>query len=509
MVRRMSIKKQFKYKSVKLCICLKLDQVDAEWRSRHSINIQMNDKMYWFRWFPEYMKLSDIRERFKYTAYKEVKADLKDLTDEEILEFYKGHGDWSSTSSHVKGKDENEMVVDNIDKEEISDKVKYSEDDMRRIVEKAIDDQVKEKELIREELLKFKYTDDDVRKIVVKETDDLIKEQELIKEKLTRFKYTEADLEKRVAKAVKSRDSRLKYTEEEAEEKVKKAVDHLIRKREWTQDFVDYGKYKYTKKDVDDMLALYKYTEKDLELMVAQKLEERINEQREKDKEIISKFKYTEEDVNELVAKAIEDQIKEKNLFKENVMKTAREIAGMMGLKLDDIDFSISSVNKDRQTEVLFQEIQKANAKQTIKGDISKSGDKLRKLSDVNNHVINEMTNKGTKDRSEITGKDNHSREVSVSQEDLEIYNKVNEACSSRLPPEIKKEVVVDEKVGQKRNNKDELNRGMVSSDNTDDDSGSETKDLKINDKKQVIQGGKGKKGGKGGKSKKKSKKGW
>uniref|UniRef100_U9U9P7 Uncharacterized protein n=1 Tax=Rhizophagus irregularis (strain DAOM 181602 / DAOM 197198 / MUCL 43194) TaxID=747089 RepID=U9U9P7_RHIID len=311
------------------------------------------------------------------------------------------------------------MVVDNIDKEEISDKVKYLEDDMRRIVEKAIDDQVKEKELIREELLKFKYTDDDVRKIVVKETDDLIKEQELIKEKLSRFKYTEADLEKRVAKAVNSRDSRIKYTEKEAEEK-----------------------YKYTEKDVDDMLALYKYTEKDLELMVAQKLEERINEQREKDKEIISKFKYTEEDVNELVAKAIEDQIKEKNLFKENVIKTAREIAGM-------------------------------------------------------------------KDRSEITGKDNHSREVSVSQEDLEIYNKVNEACSSRLPPEIKKEVVVDEKVGQKRNNKDELNRGMVSSDNTDDDSGSETKDLKINDKKQGIQGGKGKKGGKGGKSKKKSKKGW
>ncbi|CAB5298316.1 unnamed protein product [Rhizophagus irregularis] len=381
----------------------------------------------------------------------------------------------------MKGKDENEMVVDNIDKEEISDKVKYSEDDMRRIVEKAIDDQVKEKELIREELLKFKYMDDDVRKIVVKETDDLIKEQELIKEKLSRFKYTEADLEKRVAKAVKSRDSRLKYTEEEAEEKVKNAVDHLIRKREWTQDFVDYGKYKYMEKDVDDMLALYKYMEKDLELMAAQKLEERINEQREKDKEIISKFKYTEEDVNELVAKAIEDQIKEKNLFKENVMKTAREIA----------------------------EIQKANAKQTIKGDISKSGDKLRKLSDVNNHAINEMTNKGTKDRSEITGKDNHSREVSVSQEDLEIYNKVNEACSSHLPSEIKKEVVVDEKVGQKRNNKDELNRGMVSSDNTDDDSGLETKDLKINDKKQVIQGGKSKKCGKGGKSKKKSKKGW
>ncbi|PKB96402.1 hypothetical protein RhiirA5_471372, partial [Rhizophagus irregularis] len=476
MVRRMSIKKQFKYKSVKLCICLKLDQVDAEWRSRHSINIQMNDKMYWFRWFPEYMKLSDIRERFKYTAYKEVKADLKNLTDEEILEFYKGHGDWfygkiifikgkkfiyvyfanenkleqavteslgqgiqeawifpqkkknfdyfissgSGMSSHVKGRDENEMVVNNIDKEEISDKVKYSEDDMRRIVEKAIDDQVKEKELIREELLKFKYTDDDVRKIVVKETDDLIKEQELIKEKLARFKYTEEDLEKRVAKAVKSRDSRLKYMEEEAEEKVKKAVDHLIRKREWTQDFVDYGKYKYTEKDVDDMMALYKYTEKDLESIVAQKLEEQINEQREKDKEIISKFKYTDEDVNELVAKAIEDQIKEKNLFKENVMKTAREIASMMGLKLDDIDFSVSSVNKDRQTEVLFQEIQKANAKRMTKDDFSKLDDKLREPVDANCHVTNEGmegTYKGLNQK-EIAG------EVPVSAEEIEIYNK-------------------------------------------------------------------------------------
>jgi hypothetical protein len=49
-----------------------------------------------------------------------------------------------------------------------------------------------------------------------------------------------------------------------------------------------------------------------------------------------------------------------------------------MGLKLDDIDFSVSSVNKDRQTEVLFQEIQKANAKRTTKDDFSKSDDKLR-----------------------------------------------------------------------------------------------------------------------------------
>ncbi|CAB5378570.1 unnamed protein product [Rhizophagus irregularis] len=370
-------------------------------------------------------------------------------------------------SSHVKGRDENEMVVNNIDKEEISDKVKYSEDDMRRIVEKAIDDQVKEKELIREELLKFKYTDDDVRKIVVKETDDLIKEQELIKEKLARFKYTEEDLEKRVAKAVKSRDSRLKYTEEEAEEKVKKAVDHLIRKREWTQDFVDYGKYKYTEKDVDDMMALYKYTEKDLESIVAQKLEEQINEQREKDNEIISKFKYTDEDVNELVAKAIEDQIKEKNLFKENVMKTAREIASMMGLKLDDIDFSVSSVNKDRQTEVLFQEIQKANAKRMTKDDFSKLDDKLREPVDANCHVTNEGmegTYKGLNQK-EIAG------EVPVSAEEIEIYT-----------------------------------RGTISSEDSEDSNESENGETILEVKKQVMGGGKSKKGSKSRKSKKKSK---
>ncbi|RGB39447.1 hypothetical protein C1646_811952 [Rhizophagus diaphanus] len=427
MVRRMSIKKQFKCK-----------------------------------WFPEYMKLSDIRERFKYTAYKEVKADLKDLTDEKILEFYKGHGDWFyGKIFFIKGKkfiyvysaNENkleqavtESLGQSLQEAWIFSQKKRNFDylfqvrvvhDMRRIVEKAIDDQVKEKELIREELLKFKYMSDDMRKIVVKETDDLIKEQELIKEKLSRFKYTEEDLEKRVAKAVKSRDSRLKYMEEE---------------------------YKYMEKDVDDILALYKYTEKDLELMVAQKLEERINEQREKDKEIISKFKYTEEDVNELVAKAIEDQIKEKNLFKENIIKTAREIA----------DFSVSSVNKDRQTEVLFKEIQKANAKWMTNGNFSKLDDKLREPLDVNGHVTDKGMEGTYKDLSqkEIAG------EVPVSAEEIEIYNK-------------------------------ELSRGTVSSEGTEDSSESENGETILEGKKQVMGGGKSKKGSKSRKSKKKSKKGW
>ncbi|PKC67086.1 hypothetical protein RhiirA1_458848 [Rhizophagus irregularis] len=102
-----------------------------------------------------------------------------------------------------------------------------------------------------------------------------------------------------------------------------------------------------------------------------------------------------------------------------------------------------------------------------------------------------------------------HAEDVSVSQEEIETYNKINQVCSSRLPPEIKKEVMaVDEKIGQKRGNKDELSRGMVSSDGTEDDSESDISEPKVEVKEQVNRGGKNKKGGKNGKSKKKSKKG-
>ncbi|CAB4381979.1 unnamed protein product [Rhizophagus irregularis] len=75
----------------------------------------------------------------------------------------------------------------------------------------------------------------------------------------------------------------------------------------------------------------------------------------------------------EIVEKAIEDQLKEKEMFKGNVNKTAREIASMMGLRIDNINFSVSVVNKDRQTEVLFKEIQEANAEKLINGQKLKS----------------------------------------------------------------------------------------------------------------------------------------
>ncbi|CAB5212426.1 unnamed protein product [Rhizophagus irregularis] len=69
-------------------------------------------------------------------------------------------------------------------------------------------------------------------------------------------------------------------------------------------------------------------------------------------------------------------------MFKENVIRTANAIASMMGVKLDNIDFGVSNVNKDRQTEVLFQEIQKANAKRKNRSDTLTSGDILGKSLD-------------------------------------------------------------------------------------------------------------------------------
>ncbi|CAB5357098.1 unnamed protein product [Rhizophagus irregularis] len=69
----------------------------------------------------------------------------------------------------------------------------------------------------------------------------------------------------------------------------------------------------------------------------------------------------------------------------------------------------------------------------------------LEKGSDTNGHVtpdevldvINDFRKKGK------TG------EVPISEEDMILYNKVNQACSSRLP-EIEKEEIPEEKIGHK-----------------------------------------------------------
>ncbi|PKK62837.1 hypothetical protein RhiirC2_789778 [Rhizophagus irregularis] len=166
----------------------------------------------------------------------------------------------------------------------------------------------------------------------------------------------------------------------------------------------------------------------------------------------------------EIVEKAIEDQLKEKEMFKGNVNKTAREIASMMGLRIDNINFSVSVVNKDRQTEVLFKEIQEANAEKLINGQKLKS---LKVTPSVEEEEADEVI-----DVIMDVGKKSTTGEVPVSQEE--------------------------------RGNQEELSRGIVSSDGTDEESGSEKTPTVVAKKEKSAQGGKGKKGSK---SKKKNKK--
>ncbi|PKY58278.1 hypothetical protein RhiirA4_429596 [Rhizophagus irregularis] len=80
--------------------------------------------------------------------------------------------------------------------------------------------------------------------------------------------------------------------------------------------------------------------------------------------------------------------------------------------------------------------------------------------------------------------------EVPVSEEDISLYNKVNQVCSSHLP-EIKKEEILENKIGQKRCSKEELSRGSFSSDETDEEIGSENIATIVAKKEKSAQGGK------------------
>ncbi|PKY59914.1 hypothetical protein RhiirA4_483056 [Rhizophagus irregularis] len=283
LVRKISIKNQFKYKSAKILMhYLKLKQDKAEWKSRHSINLMMDDKMYWFRWFPASMKLSEIS---KFVAYKEIKEDLRTALDMDILEYYKDQGWFYTKIIFIKGK-------------------------------------------------KFIYA----------------------------------------------------YFANQDNGSVN--PDHLT-------ENVDVG----------------------------------TSSSKESNEGSGSTLKYMEKDVKAIVARAIEEQIKEKEMIKE----------------------IISGVNKDRQTEVLFKEIQKANAEKTAKEKISSSS---TVMTSVDEEEIVELVNryrkgalparsleKGLDTNGHVTAdevldvikdlrKEKKTGEVPVSKEEVELYNKVNQACS-------------------------------------------------------------------------------
>ncbi|PKY32144.1 hypothetical protein RhiirB3_450129 [Rhizophagus irregularis] len=224
--------------------------------------MKMEDKVYWFQWFPASMKLSEIRDRFKFVAYKEIKEDWRNLSEADILEKYKEQGGWFYAKViFIKGKRYIYAYFANLDR-----------------LEKAVVDSLSMG----------------------------LQDAWIVPQK-------------------------------------KKNFNTFISSRN------DNSRLVNNNDDSKESLGISSH------------------------KENSSELKYTEKEVMEIVEKAIEDQLKEKEMFKENVSKTAREIASMMGLRIDNIDFSVSSVNKDRQTEVLFKEIQKANAEKLINEQKSKS----------------------------------------------------------------------------------------------------------------------------------------
>ncbi|PKY52051.1 hypothetical protein RhiirA4_424972 [Rhizophagus irregularis] len=199
--------------------------------------------------------------------------------------------------------------------------------------------------------------------------------------------------------------------------------------------------------------------------------------------------------MEEVVVRAVEGHIIEKEMIiKDNVNQSARELCKMMGLRLGTIDFSASNVNKERQMQVLFKEIQKTNTEKIVTQKISKSATVvksvdeeemvdivnkyrkgassvrfLEKGSDTNGHVTPDKVSDVINDfrKKEKTG------EVPVSDEDISLYNKVDQVCSSRLPEIKKDEISEKDKIGQKRCSKEELSRRSVRSDETDEESGS------------------------------------
>uniref|UniRef100_U9TZR5 Uncharacterized protein n=1 Tax=Rhizophagus irregularis (strain DAOM 181602 / DAOM 197198 / MUCL 43194) TaxID=747089 RepID=U9TZR5_RHIID len=127
----------------------------------------MDDKMYWFRWFPASMKLSEIRDRFKFVAYKEIKEDLRTTLDMDILDLGMGlHDVWiipqkkKNFNTFISSGSVNpDHLTENVDVGTSSSKesnegsgstLKYMEKDVKAIVARAIEEQIKEKEMIKE-----------------------------------------------------------------------------------------------------------------------------------------------------------------------------------------------------------------------------------------------------------------------------------------------------------------------------------------------------------------------
>ncbi|CAB4439240.1 unnamed protein product [Rhizophagus irregularis] len=390
LVKRISIKTQFKYKLAKMEIYLKKEQNSVEC----------------FQLPKSYQKLSEIREMYKFMAYKEIKEEWKNLTDKDIMEAYGDYGWFFGKTIYIKNK-------------------------------------------------RFFYA----------------------------YFANQLKLEEAIAKSIE-----LEGIE---------GVCIIPQKKKKFDTFISNGKVSSTSKPKD--------VSKD------------------------SEYIYTKKDMEETVAKVIEDKVKECEMMWKSVQQSVKKIIKMMGWSLSNFDLDGSNVNKDRQTPILFEEIQKVNVEQVVVKEkvislvSSKSLDEEEIVDIIDKYRKNASLNRVSKDvligpvmSGHVTldkvvdvindlRKEEKSKERSVTEEDMDLYIQVNQNCSSRLPKIKKEEISEDEKIGQKRVSKEEVSRGDISSSDSDGESGSENIATEVAYKKSGQVG----KGKKGNKTKKKSKKKW
>lgn len=162
--------------------------------------------------------------------------------------------------------------------------------------------------------------------------------------------------------------------------------------------------------------------------------------------------------MEEITARITEEHVKEKDMLIKGIQQSAERIIKAMGWSLNEFGLDDSTVNKGRQTQILFEEIRKTNVEQIAPKDrpkpivSSKSLDEEEIVDIVNKYRKSALSNLVSKDVSNTNDhvtpnkvvdvindfrKEEKSKELPVTEEDMNLYDQVNRNCSSRLP-EIK-----------------------------------------------------------------------
>ncbi|RGB28151.1 hypothetical protein C1646_819300 [Rhizophagus diaphanus] len=154
--------------------------------------------------------------------------------------------------------------------------------------------------------------------------------------------------------------------------------------------------------------------------------------------------------------------------------------------KVTDVFSGSSKVNKDRPTSCGFKEIPKARLEkekdkvgnkkaagssksyEEEKAEVLEIIDRYRKKLGLNGGKTESSSKGGHVTLEEVVKvvenfqKEDKKKEKIVTRENLDLYHKVNQACSSHLSEVKKERISDDENIGQKRVNKEKLSRGML-----------------------------------------------